>query len=200
MAKLVLFSNPTEAVMQKIEGHIFPENAENKTITFMPAEGLNNMKEKYKVFWEGASKNKGFEIKYIDLESSDIESAKDLLEETNILIVTGGNTFILMNYLRTTGLDVSIKKFIERSNSTYVGFSAGAIILTPTINIASAENTIGLKDLSGLNVLDFEILPHFDAETGIDYLESYKTTTEYEVKTITDDEALIIENSNIIKV
>ena len=49
------------------------------------------------------------------------------------------------------------------------GLSAGGLIMTPTIKLAGQaglhpdENEVGLRDLRGLGLVDFEFSPHYDA-------------------------------------
>lgn len=199
MAKLVLFSRPTEIVMNEIRKEIFPEENSNKTIAFMPAEGMSNYKEKYKFYWETEAQNHGYKLEYIDLESEDTSRNVEILNSANVLFVTGGNTFVLINLLRKTGLDKYVKEFASKKDNVYVGFSAGAIILSPTIQVAGYEwhwgrddNFLQLTDLSGLNVVNFDIVAHFDKSIDAENLERYKASVNVEVKAITDDEFLIL--------
>lgn len=105
-----------------------------------------------------------------------------------------------MDYLRITGIGNLVKDFIERKNITYVGFSAGACIITPSIKICGFDwnsgkddNYLNLTELSGLNILNFEILPHYNKQLDEENLMKYISASEYEVKTITNDEFLIID-------
>jgi dipeptidase E len=64
-----------------------------------------------------------------------------------------------------------------------VGASAGALMMTPTIDLADGfdENIFGLTDVKGFYFVDFEFHPHFD-ESHIPFLNTYmedKDTTLY---------------------
>jgi len=195
MSKLVLFSEPTEVTMQKISRYIFPQDQSVKTIGFIPAHGLNGMPEKYKIFWESQASQNGYKIEYIDFDSTDTERNKQLIRDLKIIFVSGGNTFTLLSNLRKTFLKDPLIEFLNKPDTIYVGFSAGAILATPTIKISQDNNTSELDDLTGLNILDFEIMPHFTQDEAV-LLADYKKTTNNQVITLTDDQALIADSND----
>jgi dipeptidase E len=128
---------------------------------------------------------------------------KVLYDEVNgfdVIYVCGGNTFYLLYKFRETGFGEVIKKFIE-NGGVYVGVSAGSIIVGPNIEIASLgdKNDVGLKDLTGLSLVDVAISPHFNEEEH-KAVEEFKKKVSYQVIPLTDNQALLILNSktNII--
>ncbi len=85
------------------------------------------------------------------------------LENMDVIFVSGGNTFHLLNQMRVTGFDNWLE---NHKDKVYVGVSAGTIVATPTIQIAGLPpedpNLPGLADLNGLSWVNFEIEPHCD--------------------------------------
>ena len=88
----------------------------------------------------------------------------------------------------------------NKDDFVIAGFSAGAAILTPTINIVTKEwsygkdsNNVGLDNLAGLNLVDFEVLPHY-TETDEESLEKYSKQSKYDVEPIPDDFYIVIES------
>ena len=78
--------------------------------------------------------NFGFtNIDIVDISAADVQW-KERLEKVDIIYVSGGNTFHLLNQVRRTGFDTWLKENLD--NKVYVGTSAGSIIITPTIAIA----------------------------------------------------------------
>ncbi len=118
------------------------------------------------------------------------------LLNSNILVITGGNTFTLLRNLRRSGLDKAIKKFSKKNNFVLAGFSAGAIVLTPTIKICNAplydENEVGLKNLKGLGIVNFEVFPHYSKKWK-GFLEKYERGNKTKVKRIADDKTLVLD-------
>src|SRR5690606_36994506 len=86
--------------------------------------------------------------------------AQSLLE-CNILLITGGNTFELLNNLKRSGLDKAILKLAKKDEFVIAGFSAGAFVMTPSIAICNLEpfddNLVGLQYLEALSLVPFEV-------------------------------------------
>jgi dipeptidase E len=112
-------------------------------------------------------------------------------------VISGGNTFKLLDNLRKSGLDKTIIEFTKQDNYVLSGFSAGALVLTPTIEVCNLpnydENLVGLKNLTGLGIIDFEVFPHYDEATQKELLDKYRLTAKHEVKEITNEDFITID-------
>ena len=87
----------------------------------------------------------------------------------DLIYIGGGNTFKLLKELKESGLGKKIIQFLESENKIVYGGSAGAIIFGRTINPAtigncSDENNVKLTDLSGFNLLDYDVHCHYISE------------------------------------
>ena len=95
------------------------------------------------------------------------EAQRELLR-CDTIYLAGGNSFYFLAHLKRTGMFETLKRFAQRGG-TIAGLSAGALILTPRIDLAgypsfdSDENEIGLpqRRWSGLGLVDFEFFPHY---------------------------------------
>jgi len=81
------------------------------------------------------------------------------VQETDALLVKGGDALYLGHWMRTSGL---VDLLPSLGETVYVGFSAGSMVLTPRIG----EDFVGWKpptgDDSTLGIVDFSIFPHVD--------------------------------------
>ena len=81
------------------------------------------------------------------------------VRETDVLLVNGGDALYLGHWMRQSGLADLLPSLRE---TVYVGFSAGSMVMTPSIG----EDFVGWKppagDDSTLGVVDFSIFPHLD--------------------------------------
>jgi len=114
------------------------------------------------------------------------------VENFDVIYVCGGNTFYLLEKVRETGFDKVIIEFVK-TNKLYFGVSAGSILVCPNIDIASPfdENDVNLTDLTGLNLTDIVISPHYkDEERTI--IDDFKKKSQYKVVPLTDNQALLV--------
>jgi len=113
----------------------------------------------------------------------------------DVMYVCGGNTFYLLHRIRETGFDDIIRKFVE-AGKVYVGVSAGSILLGPSIGSADTadKNDIGIKDATGLGLVDFVVFPHYCKKERQTF-EKLKKKMPYQIIALTDNQALeILEN------
>jgi dipeptidase E len=93
------------------------------------------------------------------LPSIDSERWVPWVQETDVLLVNGGDALYLCHWMRQSGLADLLPSLGE---TVYVGFSAGSMVLTPRIG----EDFVGWKpptgDDSTLGMVDFSIFPHVD--------------------------------------
>lgn len=176
---------------------LFPKDLKQKYFGYMPSDGAN-CPEKYINEWRNYATDYGYDFELINnsLEGEAAINEADKLLRCGVLVISGGNTFTLLRNLKRSGLDKTILEFSKRDNYVIVGFSAGAIVMTPTIEICNTpgfdENLVALVNLEGLNLVDFEVFPHYGPEWA-EKLKLHQDKSKYLVKVITNDEYLVIE-------
>jgi len=114
------------------------------------------------------------------------------VEDFDVIYVCGGNTLYLLKKVRETGFDKVIIEF-AKTDKLYFGVSAGSILVCPNIDIASPfdENDVNLTDLTGLNLTDVIVSPHYSEEEKL-IIEDFKKKSQYKVIPLTDNQALLI--------
>ncbi|MFE5857826.1 Type 1 glutamine amidotransferase-like domain-containing protein [Streptomyces sp. NPDC056500] len=94
------------------------------------------------------------------LSSIDKERWVSWVQETDALLVNGGDALYLCHWMRESGV---ADLFPSLHDTVYVGLSAGSMVLTPRIG----EHFVGWKPRTGddstLGVVDFSIFPHLDS-------------------------------------
>lgn len=156
------------------------------------AEGKEN--NKYSKLVESQFRGLGFTIiDFIDIENNPRADFSRYI----VVYVCGGNTFKLLKYAREANFKETIVKLLERGG-IYIGVSAGAIILAPTIQIAASvdpePNETGITNLEGLGLIDFEVHPHYDSSHD-EELTSYQKTTSNKVVKISNSQAVVIKGT-----
>lgn len=160
----------------------------------MPSGGVQGA-EDYILQWKDIANKYGTEFSVIDNTSANAQESKKLLD-ADVVLISGGNTFQLLSNLRKSGLDKAIVEFIHKQDVTLSGFSAGALVLTPTIAISSLpgfdENLVEIDNLSGLGIVDFELFPHYEKRLHETLLNEYRETTNNQVREISDEEYILL--------
>jgi dipeptidase E len=84
-----------------------------------------------------------------------------VVQETDVLLVNGGDPMYLCYWMRQSGLADLLPSLRE---TVYVGLSAGSMVMTPNIG----EDFVRWKPPTGgdktLGIVDFSIFPHLDHE------------------------------------
>ncbi len=95
------------------------------------------------------------------LPSIDRDNWVPLVQETDVLLVNGGDPLYLCYWMRQSGLADLLPSLRE---TVYVGLSAGSMVMTPSIG----EDFVHWKPPTGgdetLGIVDFSIFPHLDNE------------------------------------
>jgi dipeptidase E len=83
----------------------------------------------------------------------------------DVIYVCGGNTFKILEEARVCGLKNHVIELLDRGGC-YVGVSAGALIMSPTIDSADEIvpdiNDANLQDLTGLDLVSFPMAVHYE--------------------------------------
>src|SRR6266571_1380544 len=94
------------------------------------------------------------------LPSIDEEHWVAMVQETDVLLVNGGDPLYLCYWMRQSGLADLLPEL--GGETVYVGLSAGSMVMTPNIG----EYFVGWKPPTGgdrtLGMVDFSIFPHLD--------------------------------------
>jgi dipeptidase E len=92
------------------------------------------------------------------LPSIDKDRWVPLVQETDVLLVAGGDALYLSHWMQQSGL----ADLLPSLDTVWVGLSAGSMVMTPCIG----EAFVGWKPPSGddrtLGLVDFSIFPHVD--------------------------------------
>ena len=177
------------------------KNTESKKILFIPTATNADEYKKYIHLTQKVFEDFGYEVENFDVSIFSEEIAKEKLSQAKIVFISGGNTFYLLQELKRKNLTSYLKERIE-NGLIYIGESAGSVIVASDIEYASIvdDKTLAteLDDYTGLNLVDFYIVPHFEEEP---FVESSRNTVELykdklDLKLINNKEAILVENNN----
>lgn len=195
MKKVILFSTLTNNNRDAIFAQLFPDDLKHRVLAYMPSGGVSGA-EQYVAEWRDYASRFGADFVAIDNAATGkaaLDERKKLLA-SNILVMSGGNTFTLLENLRKSGLDKAILAFAKKPEFILAGFSAGAIVLTPTIAVCNQpgydDDPGKLDDLTGLGIVDFEVMPHYNKSLR-HVLREYETMAGHGIRPIDEEEFII---------
>ena len=97
------------------------------------------------------------------LPSIDEELWVPLVQETDALLVNGGDALYLCHWMRQSGLAELLPSL---QNTVWVGLSAGSMVMTPRIGEDFVQWRPPTGDDTTLGIVDFSICPHL-AQDGM---------------------------------
>lgn len=160
--------------------------------------------EKGNKSWVNIAKEQLKKLGILDIEDLDIRGKTEkklysTLSKKDIILVNGGNTFYLLKYVRESGFDKVVKQLINEGK-LYIGISAGSYIACPTIEQAhwkhQDRNDVGVKDLTGLNLVPFLITAHFNDNFREMVAEGIRST-HYPIVCLYDTQAVLAKDNSI---
>lgn len=142
-------------------------------------------------------KQMGYMYEEFDIEGKSKEEIFNFFADKNVIHMEGGNTFYLLKAIRETKFDEVLKTLLD-NGLTYVGVSAGAYIMCPTIEVASwrknkKEEWCGLTDFKALNYVPYLFKVHFTDDMEALVKEKMKTL-EYPLRILKDGQGILLEN------
>ena len=140
-------------------------------------------------------KNIGFKVDKFDLKGKTFNEIKKMVEASDVIFVVGGEPFYLLREVRKSGFDRVVKKLSE--DKLYIGASAGTYIACPTVEMGlwkkPKRNVYGLKDLSGMGLVDFLVFAHHEKKWD-KLIEEKIKKTKYKIYPLTDKQAILVDN------
>ncbi len=190
------FHNPKtrEKLSQYIGGF------KGKKIAYIPTaangeDGWGNWKTKEDGSWKLIN-TLGAQVRPIVLEEYRDDSVIKELEDKDIIWFAGGMPGYLMYWIRRCKIDLHIKELLE-DGAIYFGGSAGAMIAGKTLQVSAwgfVDGERGAEDIKPMNLVDFDIFPHFQDEFLPKIKEKYKGDKLYLLK---DGEEIIVEDDKV---
>jgi dipeptidase E len=149
----------------------------------------------------------GFKSEEIDLRKyfGKSDDLKKRLSGFGAIWIRGGNVFVLQRAVEQSGFNKVIVEMLKNDQIVYAGYSAGAIITTPTLHgIELIDNPSEIpegykKDFSweGMSLVSYSIAPHYQSDhpesKAIEKLVQYFEDKKMPYKKLRDGEVVVVE-------
>lgn len=160
-------------------------------ILFISATNSSEYAKDFKLF-KRSNKSISKDITWMDWK----KVPKSLISY-DVVFLAGGNTYEFSNNLHKHGFRSKLQEFLAY-HKVLVAESAGAICLTPSIRLASIpahsadEKPRKVHTYKGLDIIGFELSPHYVEDTDELELAEYSKTCENNITMLEDDEYLVL--------
>ena len=158
MINLHLFSTPGDDLRDVVET-AFPylEGKKDPRVAYLPLASL------YAGKWHEANRFafKGLaQLAEINAELMTQKEIENIIRDSELVYITGGNTFLLNHRLYSSGIMPYLRRKIQ-NGLPLVGVNAGMIVCGPNVLSSSDMNTVETKHFEGLNLSPFNFLAHY---------------------------------------
>lgn len=165
----------------------------DKRIGFIPTASVVEEHDSYVLEAYQFFQKRAKHVLSIHLDQVDYYELKKLLSTIDVLYISGGNTFYLLQAVYNSGFDQLITDYLANGNYL-IGESAGAVIMTPDISyihVMDDNRVVESSTTKGLGLVDRPIIPHVESEylgqAAAEILSAYAHHSFY---ALTDQEAL----------
>ncbi len=131
-----------------------------KKIVFIPFAAATSTYEEYTEKVGKVFKDLGYDTGAVNFT----ENYQELLKKAEAIVIGGGNTFHLVHWLHKTNIIETIRQKVD-NGTPYIGWSAGANVACPTIKTTNDMPIIEPVSFKALNLVPFQINPHYTNET-----------------------------------
>jgi len=125
-------------------------------VLFIPYAAVTFSQDEYAAIAQKAFENLGYSLTSIHALSDKQKAVK----EATVIVIGGGNTFVLLNRLYENDLINLIRDHV-RQGKPYIGWSAGANMACPTLMTTNDMPIVYPPSFDALNLVPFQINPHF---------------------------------------
>lgn len=148
-------------------------------------------------------KSAGLKVTVLDIAKERREKAIKTIKEADLIFVSGGNVFYLMQEIKRKRLAQAIKSKIK-TGTPYIGSSAGSAIVCPTIayvkGIDDEKMAPDLKSMKGLNLIPQLVMPHENnARIKLRINSIKRKFSKYELICISDKEYIELKGNRVLK-
>ena len=137
----------------------------------------------------------GTELDYFDLGDSFSDDELSKIKEYKIVFLSGGNTFTFLDNARKRKLKDILVEVLD-NGGLIIGVSAGAIIMTDTIDIAlgADSNDVSMTDFTGFEFVHDIFYPHASfSDEEMEMLRRYTKTANQDLLICAEDSGVYYE-------
>lgn len=110
----------------------------------------------------------GFEVTDYTITNKASEEIKEKVSQTDVIFISGGNTFYLLEKAQQSNFIPLLKDFVLNQDKIYIGSSAGSVFagpdIKPVFELDDVTKAPNIKGCEGAQLVDFVVLPHWGSD------------------------------------
>jgi dipeptidase E len=152
----------------------------------------------------------GLEIHELDLRDffASPDALAATLSECDLVWANGGNAFTLRAAMRQSGFDRALHALLARDVIVYGGYSAGAVVATPSLRGIELVDTAEVAEAlppgyqphivwEGLGLVPYSIAPHYRSDhfesEKVEHVVAYFQRHDVPYRALRDGEAILVD-------
>lgn len=201
-AKTILLTSGGMLMKSEIS-KLLQKPAYNITVAFIVTAGKTGEKVEYLKNDYMVMRDMGFNVLEIDIEGKTEKQVREMIQLRDIIFVEDGNAFMLLKAMRKCNFEKIMRELLKLGK-VYLGVGSGSMVAGKSIRIAEwlgQENEVNLRGYKGLNLVPFEIFPHYTPEQDI--LIKKKVWFKWrrrKIKFLTDKQAVLSQGKSILTI
>jgi len=137
------------------------------------------------------------DILYFDLNKGYDPSLTDELLACDAIHLSGGDPFQLLGSIRKRNFGPVLRKYWE-NGGILLGISAGAIVLTPSINISHVFYKSRTDKHQAVGLVDFHFLPHWNLRVGrLKDVQIFSKENQATIYACNDGDGMVIKDGKV---
>ncbi|MDD2657601.1 MAG: Type 1 glutamine amidotransferase-like domain-containing protein [Candidatus Pacebacteria bacterium] len=167
MKLLLTSSGLTNTSIEKALFELVGKKPEDTSLVFVPTASNVEVGDKGWLIDDLSNlKKQNFKsISITDISAVPEDIWRPQIEEADVLLFEGGNTYHLMRWINKSGFANILPELLK--TKVYVGISAGSMVTGPDLALRLSQIIYGddveEENMDGLNLVDFYILPHLNS-------------------------------------
>jgi dipeptidase E len=138
----------------------------------------------------------GYDFEKFDIEGKSAEEMRAFFADKNVIHIEGGNVFYLLKAIRETSFAAVLDELL-REGKVYIGTSAGAYIMCPSIEVADWDETgrgrFDVTDFTALGYVPYILKVHYKDESEESVREKMKSV-HFPLRFLRDGQGILIND------
>ena len=199
--KLILTSRFDYSIF-KIEKHL-PKNLLKEEVILIPSAAYAQGEGNYNWVYPQdihPFKQINYDHTLLDITNhTNKEELKEMFKRVKVLIITGGDTFYLLKYIKQCGLDDIIKEKLQKEDFVLVS-GCSSMIFSDNIEFSAPFDSPKkgeLESFEGLNIIPFRFLPHLNHPhlAGVAHYILENNISQKWIVGLLDEQCILISNA-----